>query len=153
MMKQFFSIYGIMNIKKKELLHNLKNDIYCRIGVSKIHGVGVIAVKDISKNTNPFHIPGHKCIKYNAIDISKEELNKLDIPVKNLINDFIAENEDGSYSIPENGLNDLNISFYLNESKEPNLKVVETDCEFVEFITTRSIKAGEELTINYEHFK
>ena len=135
--------------KKKELLDNLKHDIYCRLGASKIHGVGVIAVKDIPKNTNPFHITGHKCIIYNAINISKEEVSKLDTQVQKLIHDFIAPNEDGSYSLPETGLNNLNISFYLNESKEPNLEIIDTDCEFVEFITSRPIKAGEELTIDY----
>ena len=37
---------------------NLKNNVYCRISRSKIHGVGVIAIKDIPKGINPFK----KCI-------------------------------------------------------------------------------------------
>jgi hypothetical protein len=31
------------------LIDHLKNDIYCRIGVSSINGVGVIAIKNIPK--------------------------------------------------------------------------------------------------------
>lgn len=41
-------------MSKKVLLKNLQNDIYCRIKPSKKHGVGVFAIKDIPKNTNPF---------------------------------------------------------------------------------------------------
>ncbi len=39
---------------KEELIKHLKNDVYCRLGVSKISGIGVIAIKDIPKGTNPF---------------------------------------------------------------------------------------------------
>lgn len=41
-------------MSKQKLLKHLENDIYCRIGVSKISGVGVIAIKDIPSGTNPF---------------------------------------------------------------------------------------------------
>ena len=141
-------------INKKQLLHNLKHDIYCRIGISKIHGVGVIAVKDIPKGINPFKISGHKCVEYNAIDISKEDVDKLDSNVKQLINDFIAPNDNGSYNIPAYGLNHLDISFYMNETTNPNVDIIDSgDCEFVEFRANKNIKVGEELTINYEHFK
>ena len=38
-------------MNKQNLINNF-NDIYCRIGVSQIHGVGVIAIRDIPKNIN-----------------------------------------------------------------------------------------------------
>jgi len=141
------------NIKKKQLLHNLKHDVYCRVGVSKIHGVGVIAIKDIPKGTNPYMIPGNKCIQYNAIDITKEEVNSLNPVVQKLIHDFIAQNDDGSFSVPYNGFNALDVSFYQNMSKQPNMDIVDVDdCDFVQFIANRDIKTGEELTINYQEF-
>ena len=40
--------------KERKIIHNLRNNVYCRISRSKIHGVGVIAIKDIPKGINPF---------------------------------------------------------------------------------------------------
>merc|ERR1712086_862125 len=34
---------------------HLSNSAYVRIGVSKVHGVGVIAIRDIPSGTNVFH--------------------------------------------------------------------------------------------------
>ena len=39
---------------KQTILEHLKNNIYCRLKPSKIHGVGVFAIRNIPKNTNPF---------------------------------------------------------------------------------------------------
>jgi hypothetical protein len=39
-------------VTKKRLLQHLKNDIYCRIRVSKVYDVGVIAIKDIHPNVH-----------------------------------------------------------------------------------------------------
>lgn len=71
-----------------------------------------------------------------------------------MINDFF-EPEDNAYYIPENGLNSLNISFYLNHSKNNNIGVVndDTDDEYSGFVTLRPIKKGEELLINYADYK
>ena len=60
-----------MSKTKKKLLNHLNNDIYCRIGVSKIHGVGVIAIKDIPPNTNPFIMTDNICINYHGVKLKK----------------------------------------------------------------------------------
>ncbi len=51
--------------------------------------------------------------------------------------------------IPEYGLNGMDISFFLNHSKKPN--IITTD-EGNTFLTRRKIKKGEELTIGYNTY-
>lgn len=143
---------NIMNARKKQLLDNLKNDTFCRIGVSKIHGVGVIAIKDIPKGTNPFKISSNVCQVYDSIYLSEKEINQLNPNVTKIVKDFIAPNANGKYSVPYDGLNSLDISFYMNHSLKNNIGVIDDQCEFVLFITNRLIKKGEELTINYNDF-
>ncbi len=140
-----------MNKYKKLLLDNLKNDVYCRIGRSNIHGVGVIAIKNIPKGTNPFLLTNKKCIKYNCVQISDEEINGLSPGVKRIIFDFIAPHN-RKYCIPFNGPNSLDISFYMNHSNDNNIDIIDNGCEFIGFIANKNIKIGEELTINYDDF-
>lgn len=139
--------------KKQQLLNNLKYDTYCRIGVSQIHGVGVIAIKQIPKGTNPFMITNKKGIKYDLVELSKKEVDGLPKNVKKIVTDFIGIDENGNYSIPYHGTNSLDISFYMNDYKNNNIDVVETKSEMLEFIANRDIEEGEELTINYQEYR
>jgi SET domain-containing protein len=142
-----------MNDLKIKLLDNLKYDTYCRIGVSKIHGIGVIAIRNIPKGTNPFVISDKKCLKYNCIELTKNDMEKLSPPIRNMIIDFIASNKKGSFCVPLNGFNSLDISFYMNHSYNNNVNLKRVSgCEFLQFITNRNIYIGDELTINYKDF-
>lgn len=137
---------------KKKLLKNLENDVYCRIKQSKKHGVGVFAIKDIPKNTNPFKLTGQECIKQKIILVNEKELKKINPEVKKLVDDFYHK-EDDVYGIPYRGLNSNNISFYMNSSKNPNVTFSNNkNCTMIEFKTLRKIKKGEELFINYNDF-
>lgn len=134
------------------LLNNLINDIYCRIGQSKIHGVGVIAIRDIPKGVNPFRLTNDKCQNYNTKVIKKEDLDKIHPSVRKMIRDFITE-EDGCYYLPQLGLNSLDVSFYMNHNKDNNIDVdYESKCDYYKFKTNRIIKKDEELFINYKHY-
>ena len=137
---------------KKTLLSNLQNDIYCRIKSSKKHGVGVFAIRDIPKNSNPFKVSNSECMKQRLINIDEKDINKLHPEVKKLINDFYHK-ENKVYSIPYKGLNSNDISFYMNTSNKPNIgfKTIK-NCSLVVFNTLRKIKKGEELFINYNDF-
>lgn len=128
-------------MNKQQLLKHLQNEVYCRIGVSKIHGVGVFAIRDIPKNTNPFK----HSFNGEGIVFSTNELEKLPKEVQKIIDDFLVHEKDGVL-IPVNGLNQLDISFYLNHSENPNVK---TGDNGETFITMRDIKKDEELTYIY----
>ena len=136
---------------KTKLLNHLKNDIYCRIGVSKTHGVGVIAIKDIKKGTNPFKNLSKE--KEQVIELNDDDLKSVDIEVKKIVKDFFGANKE-SYDVLYSGPNYINISYYLNHSDEPNLDVVESsNSEYLDFRTNRNIKKGEELFINYNDYE
>ena len=48
---------------KERLIKHLKEDVYCRLGVSKVHGIGIIAIKDIPK--------GKAVYRFESVDIHK----------------------------------------------------------------------------------
>lgn len=134
---------------KKRLWKNLKSDTYCRVGVSKVHGIGVIAIKDIPKDVYLFRGPsGHPNSK--VVSFTTDEINKLDSGVQKMIYDYFYE-DDGKYYLPAEGLNNINISYYLNHSNKPNAKVVYLPRHhYVVFKSKRKIKKGEEIFINYD---
>jgi SET domain-containing protein len=134
--------------KKKEILKNLKNT-YCRLRSSKIEGVGVFAVRDIPRGKDPF--VGIKQGKWHKFEA--KEIKKLDKEVLKMIDDFFVIENDGSVYIPETGLNGIDISFFVNNSKNPNLKIVGNGKdEALIFKAARPIKKGEELTISYSTY-
>lgn len=135
----------------EKLINHLKNEVYVRIGVSKIKGagVGVIAIRDIPKGINPFKVLGKECTGVKGIKVNRKEIEKLDGGVRKIVEDFIAPDE-GYYSIPRTGLNSLDVSFYMNHSDKPNMDMwYSNKCGYTLFRTNRRIKKGEELTINY----
>ena len=130
--------------KKRKILKRLKNT-YCRLRPSAINGVGVFAIRDIPKNINPFK--GVRNRRWYKFDIS--QLKKLNKEVLKMIDDFYVIEEDKTVLIPECALNDMDASFFVNNSESPNLKTI--DGGFT-FITLKKIKKGEELAIAYETY-
>lgn len=133
---------------KKETLNNLKNT-YCRLKPSKIEGVGVFAIRDIPKGKNPFSdIKNSRYQKFNM-----QELKKLDKEILKMIDDFFVIEDDNTVNITENALNGMNISFFLNHSSAPNLKIYDDGKnDSYCFKTIHKIKKGEELTIAYQDY-
>jgi len=143
-----------MSNKKSKLIKHLKNDIYCRIGVSKISGVGVIAIKDIPKNTNPFLTLSKNNDK--IITLSDKDVSKLDKNVLKIINDFFGSdtNKKKYYDVLATGPNNINVSFYMNHSNKPNIDIVDDGIsDYYGFRANRLIKENEELTIDYSKYE
>ncbi len=142
-------------ITKSDLLRNLSSETYVRLAPSKIPngGVGVIAIRDIPAHVNPFRMPRDHNPGNSIISLTRREVYRLPIPVRRMIQDFIAEEENRTYEIPTLGLNSLDPTFYLNYSKRPNLKIVEGRSDFLEFRTKRRIRTGEELLIDYGDYQ
>ena len=126
----------------KIFMQDLKDHVYCRLGASPIHGVGVFAIRDIPKGKNPMQ--ENRYADFVTVPVY-EITGDPSIPdsLKQLVKDMCPE-EDGQYWIPPFSLNEIGVSYYLNHSKTPNM--VEVDGEFE---TARDIKAGEELTVDY----
>ena len=135
-------------MSKAKLLENLREDTYCRIVASKVHGVGVGAIKDIPKGVDPFMRVGKEP---KAIPLTDGEVQSLSTGVKKMVEDF-TEKTGRYWYIPETGLNALDVTFYLNHNDRPNIGTCRNSNNpdsFVSFITKRCIKKGEELFINY----
>lgn len=139
--------------RKDKLLENLRYDVYTRLRPSPLGGVGVFAIKDIPKGVDPFNTV--KKVKHKPVKCTKNDIKNLDPGVKKMISDFFELEEDGGYYVPENGLNSLDITFYLNHSDNNNLDILtdDKDSDYCTFETTKKINKGEELLINYQDYK
>ncbi len=126
---------------KKEVLNCLKNT-YCRLKPSKIEGVGVFAVRDIPKNVNPFK--GVQNQRWYEFKLS--ELKSLDKELLKMIDNFFVIEKNKTVYIPRLGLNTMDMSFYVNNSKTPNIKTID---DGLTFVTLRKIEKGEEVVVSY----
>jgi SET domain-containing protein len=133
-------------MERQNLLKNLQKDVYARIECSKIHGVGVVAIKDIPKGTNPYK---RSSTAHKDVGISDKYIEKLKPEVKKMVHDFFQKEDDGKWYLPQAGLNSIDVSFYMNHSDKPNIKVTDAKERFVTFRAAHNIKKGDELTINY----
>jgi hypothetical protein len=137
----------------EQVLRNLKEDVYCRIQRSSIHGVGVFAIKDIPPDTCPFLLTNRRQCTETCVALHETMLTGVDPAVVGLLDDFYHK-ERKTYIVPYNGLNSNNISFYMNgSSKKANVRFEYLDgSDFVVFKTKRRIPRGEELLIDYNAF-
>ncbi len=136
---------------KFEMKKNFKNKIlerigktYCRIKVSKVNGVGVFAMRNIPMATDPF--TGIRKQKWSEMEMSN--FKHLDKGILKMIDDFFVIEKNGKVLVPEFGLNGMDISFFLNNSKKPNMERLANG----NFITIRKIKKGEELMVSYKTY-
>ena len=74
-------------MNKTNLLKNIQNDTYCRLKSSKVSGIGVVAIKDIPANTNPFYLTNKTFKKNKFIKILKKDLKNTNLEVLKIIDD------------------------------------------------------------------
>ncbi len=139
--------------ERNMLLENLRNGTFCRVAPSELGGVGVHAIRTIPKGVNPF--PTVYQENTDSVDITPKEVAGLPDSVQTLIKDFFMRNPKGNFPVLTNGLNSMNISYYLNhDDLTPNLEMVDTGENYYSFQTNRRIEEGEELKLDYlQHCK
>jgi SET domain-containing protein len=130
----------MLNTKKKIIDHQ-ENEVYSRLGVSPIHGIGVFAVRDIPKGANPLK----SYVRFKEIDIPKADIKHLPKGVREQIDTFCYYDRK-KVSIPRLGLNTFDMAIYLNHSKKPNLRFKKAGV----LIALRDVKKGEEMFIDYD---
>lgn len=123
---------------KRPLPHD---GVYARIGVSRLHGTGVIAIRAIQKGELVFRGEDER-----AVWVSRAFVRTLPKAVRALYEDFGMVDGD-LLGVPRN-LNRLSVGWYVNHSDEPNLAAGDDG----RFRTLRRIRAGEELTADYRTF-
>lgn len=138
-------------MSKKKLIDHLVRDVYCRLGVSKVSGIGVIAIKDIPAGVDPFkHLSREK---QKIITLTQSDLKGASAGVKKLIKDFFGLSNNKTLDVLYAGPNYIDISFYMNYSKRPNVTITGGNkTGYAGFTTNRKIKRGEELFINYDDY-
>ncbi|MFA5127181.1 MAG: SET domain-containing protein [Patescibacteria group bacterium] len=112
--------------------------VYTRLKPSKIHGVGVFAIRHIPKGVRIFL--GEKT---QIVWIKESTIKKLSPEYRRLYDDFCLLKK-GRLACPAN-FNQLAPGWYLNHSKKPNVALDKK----MDFFTLRNIRKGEELTVDY----
>ena len=129
------------------------SEVNAKISVSQIHGVGVIALRNIKKG----------CILFQRRnDLLGVWVKESQIPIDILqhVTSFCpAVHIYGQRMcfVPKDGFNAKDISFFMNHSLTPNVeeydsKRIDSGDSFTEFRAATNISKGEELTINYNSF-
>ena len=69
---------------KKKIIQHLKKELYCKLGVSPVHGIGVFAIRAIPKGINPLktYVTGKE------VDVPKRDIKDLPRGIKNQIKMF-----------------------------------------------------------------
>ena len=133
-------------ISNAYFLQALDTTTYCRISVSKVHGIGVRAIRDIPKGIDPFISFGSN---KSFLRLTEEEIKTLNPAVQNYIKAYYVRTE-GIYPVMLRGLNEVGIFSYMNHSDNPNMALYkENENELLPFVSLKDIKAGEELFWDY----
>ena len=130
----------------QKLIKDLEENVYCRLQPSKIHGIGVFAIRDIPKGKNIFKT----FLTYHLTPVSVDVIEgntRIDGAVKQFAHDVFPEHN-GYIYLYRHGLNAVDIGFFLNHSKKAN--VFMDDMGFC--YAARDIKKGQELFADYEQY-
>ena len=132
---------------QKEFLDDLRKNIYCRLQPSRVHGVGIFAIRDIPKGTNPFC--GSRVPRWHVTSLKKLLANSaIADEVKEFARAIYPVRGDVFY-FPDHSLNAIDISYFLNHADAPN---VAARADSNKFAAIRDIKKGEELFSDYRAY-
>ena len=115
--------------------------VYARIGLSRVHGVGVRAIRDIPAGTLVFRGESGR-----VAWVSRAWVRRLPKALRSLYEDFGIVSGD-RLGVPPS-LNRLSVGWYVNHSDRPNVEAGDDG----RFRALRRIRKGEELTADYRTF-
>ena len=122
---------------KNDQITELNSTVKVKLGVSKIHGIGVIAIYDLPKGTKVHCHPSTNPRFYN---IPYSSLNKLFPEIRELILQRWPSIINGSRFMSPN--DNAWLATFMNHSDEPNYEIYSD-------AVIRDVAKGEELTEDY----
>jgi SET domain-containing protein len=130
-----------MKIDKSKILQHLQSEVYCRLGVSRTHGVGVFALRKIPKGINPLV----SWASHREFTFTRNELKGVPSAVRRQMRLFCTYDSQ-HIQVPVMGLNAMTLGMYLNHSKTPNIALIASG----QFKSLRTIHQNEELFMDYD---
>jgi SET domain-containing protein len=115
--------------------------VLTRLRPSRIHGVGVFAIRNIKKGTYIFPEDQQRIVW-----IDESQVRRAPAALARLYKDF-AIIRGRKYGVPSH-FDRLTPAWYLNESKSPNVAIDKS----YRFYALRYIRRGEELTVDYDSY-
>lgn len=154
---------------KTALLDHLLHRTYVKLAPSRIAGVGVVALRDIPPDTDPFCSPNAQLLPPEppCIAVRSAEIEPLPETVRAQLFAFFAALDDPRdptgatrlrdatgglvYGVNATGFERLDASWFVNHGEEPNVRFCEAaeDGAFNRYFTMRRVAAGEELLADY----
>ena len=117
------------------------DNVYARIGTSRLHGVGVRAIRDIPAGTLVFQGESERLTW-----VSRAAVRRMPRAIRALYEDFGMVWGD-KLGVPPS-LNMLSVGWYVNHSERPNVEAGDDG----RFRALRRIRKGTELTADYRTF-
>lgn len=113
-----------------------------RVGLapSPLHGVGVFALADLPEGTSDLFSPPRPWVP-----VPEAAIDALPPAAQHLVRTYCLWDA-GTYYLPPGGFRAPDLVTFLNHSDTPNLRSVNGGDYFV---TTRAVRKGEELTVDY----
>lgn len=129
-----------MNEHVKRQIEHLNSTVWCRLAPSLIHGVGVIAIRNIPKGTRITDIERYSFYpNIRKYRIPQEYFNLIEKEIREIILDrTIFEETDILEFFSPNA--DADIQSFMNHSEKPNSTGTHA---------TRDIRKGEEITEDF----
>lgn len=130
----------------EKLVNDLEENVYCRLQPSKLHGIGIFAIRDIPKGQELFKT----FVNYELTPVPVELIDnnpKIDPAVRQLAHDMYPLHN-GKLYMYRKGMNAIDIGFFINHSDAPNVFFDDMSAVFA----ARDIKRGEELVSDYEKY-
>lgn len=127
----------LSKLSKQDQILELNSEVKCTLASSKIHGIGIFALRDIKKGERCYITPNVIPKFYN---IPYGSLSKLLPEIKELILQRWASVANGSIFQSPN--DDAGLLFFCNHSSNPNYDVVSDTA-------LKNIKKGEEVLEDY----
>jgi hypothetical protein len=120
--------------------------VWVRLGLSGIHGLGVLAIRTIPEGADIFANDRVPLVWVDRAELDRAGLSEAE---RALYHDFGIRRGD-RIGCPAN-FNNLTPGWYLNEPPPGGTANVGTDDSLV-FLALRDIAEGEELTVDYSSF-